>query len=83
MGKKDKLIERFKRQPNDFTFDELVKLFAIFGFLLNENYSGSRVKFENKARNLQYRVHKPHPSNIVKKYVLKQVAEMLKTNKFI
>ncbi len=83
MSKKDKLIKRFLELPNDFTFDELVKLFAIFNFILNENYSGSRVKFENKEQNLQYRVHKPHPSNIIKKYVLKQVLELLKTNKFI
>ncbi len=83
MGKKEKLIARFLTQPKDFTFDELIRLFAIFGFVLDEKGSGSRVKFENKAKNLQYRVHKPHPSNIIKTYVLKQVAELLKTNKFI
>lgn len=26
MGTKEKLIERFKRQPNDFTFDELERI---------------------------------------------------------
>lgn len=26
MGTKEKLIERFKRQPKDFTFDEMTKL---------------------------------------------------------
>lgn len=31
MGTKEKLIERFKKQPNDFTFDEMEKLLSIFG----------------------------------------------------
>lgn len=33
MGTKDKLIARFKKQPSDFTFDEMEKLLAIFGYL--------------------------------------------------
>jgi len=32
MSIKDKLIERFKKQPNNFTWEELVRLFAYFGF---------------------------------------------------
>lgn len=32
MGSKEKLIERFKRLPKDFTFDEMVKLLEIYGF---------------------------------------------------
>lgn len=32
MGSKEKLIERFKRQPKDFTYDEVVRLFSIFGY---------------------------------------------------
>lgn len=31
MGTKEKLIDRFKRQPKDFTFDEMVKLLIGFG----------------------------------------------------
>ncbi len=83
MTKKEKLIKRFKSFPRNFTFDELVKLFTVYGFTLNSSYAGSRVKFENKEHNLQYRVHKPHPDNIVKMYVLKQVYNFLRTNKFI
>ncbi len=33
MGSKEKLIERFKRQPKDFTYDEVVRLFSIFGIV--------------------------------------------------
>lgn len=32
MGSKEKLIERFKRLPNDFTFDEMERLLSIFGY---------------------------------------------------
>jgi len=66
MGGKDKLVERFLRQPKDFTFSDLVKPFKIFGFILDQKYSGSRVKFINKKKDLQYRMHRPHPSNYYK-----------------
>lgn len=32
MGTKEKLIERFKKQPKDFNWDELIRLFSIFGY---------------------------------------------------
>ena len=32
MGTREKLIERFKTQPSDFTWNELVRLFAAFGY---------------------------------------------------
>lgn len=45
MGKKEKLIERFKSQPKDFSFEELTRLFRIFGFEVSQKgkTSGSRV----------------------------------------
>jgi len=48
MSTKEKLIERFKRCPNDFTFEELARVFSSFGFTLNNKgaTSGSRVRFE-------------------------------------
>lgn len=39
MGTKEKLIERFKTIPSDFTFDELERLLAIYGF---ERFKGLR-----------------------------------------
>lgn len=32
MGTKEKLIERFKKQPKDFIFDKMVKLLTGFGY---------------------------------------------------
>lgn len=85
MTTKDKLIDRFLKQPKDFTFDELVQLFKIYGFEKGNKgtTSGSRVEFVNAEKNMCYIVHKPHPSNIIKGYVMKQVLSFLKTNGFI
>ncbi|GHS98301.1 hypothetical protein FACS189421_06660 [Bacteroidia bacterium] len=83
MSTKDKLIERFKRQPKDFTFDELVNLLACYGFTKNNKgkTSGSRVEFENAQDSII--VHKPHPSNIIKGYQMKQIFDYLKEYKYI
>lgn len=79
MGTRDKLIERFKRIPNDFTFDELERLLSVFGYVrLNKGKtSGSRVIFKG-PNGFPIMLHKPHPGNIVKIYALRQVLEELK-----
>jgi hypothetical protein len=83
MSTKDKLIERFKGQPKDFTWDELVRLFGIFGFTVDNKgkTSGSRAMFVNDDK--AYFIHKPHPSNIMNKSSMKQIFEYLKNNNFI
>ena len=35
MGTKEKLINRLKKIPKDFTWEELVRLFSLFGFSLD------------------------------------------------
>ncbi len=84
MGTKEKLVERFKRQPNDFTFDEMEKLLAIFGYVKSNKgkTSGSRVVFKNGDKR-PIMLHKPHPGNIVKMYALKQVLDDLREAGFI
>ncbi len=68
MGTKEKLIERFKSQPKDFNWDELVRLFSIFGYKIDNKgkTSGSRVIFAKGESS--YTAHKPHPGSIVKGY---------------
>lgn len=85
MTTKDKLLVRFQKQPKDFTFDELVQLFKIFGFEKGNKgaTSGSRIEFVNAEKDMCYIAHKPHPSNIIKGYVMKQVLLFLKANGFI
>ena len=74
MGTKEKLIERFKNQPKDFTFDEMEKLLFIFGYVKSDKgkTSGSRVIYKNGNKR-PIMLHKPHPGNIIKSYAMKQV----------
>ena len=51
MGSKEKLVERFKKKPKDFTYEETVSLLAHFGYSEYQKgaTSGSRVRFKNEA----------------------------------
>lgn len=85
MNKKDKLLRRFYGMPKDFTFDEMASLFALYGFHQENkgSTSGSRVAFVNENDGNTYIMHKPHPSKIIKGYVMRQVLTFLKANKYI
>lgn len=84
MSKNDKIIERFKNLPKDFTFDEMEKLLSIFGYQKSNKgkTSGSRIIYK-KEGSLPMMLHKPHPGNIVKYYALKQVYDVLKNESLI
>ena len=71
------------KQPKDFTWDELVRLFGIFGFAVDNKgkTSGSRALFVKDSE--AHTVHKPHPSNVLKRYSLKQVLDFLIEKGFI
>lgn len=77
MSQKDKLVKRFLSQPRDFTFDELVRLFALFGFSLYQkgHSSGSRVAFLRGED--VFSMHRPHPENIVKRGTLQNIKDYL------
>jgi len=83
MSTKDKLIERFKRKPKDFTWQELVRLLGMFGFEIDNKgkTSGSRTIFVKDDDEIE--VHKPHPSNVIKDYVMKKVLNFLIEKEFI
>ena len=83
MGTKEKLIERFKKQPRDFTWDELVRLFSIFGYEVSNKgkTSGFRVIFVSGKST--YMAHKPHPGGVIKECMMKQVMEFLRNNGLI
>jgi len=85
MSTKEKMIRRFKSLPKDFTFDEMIRLFALFGFEIDNKggTSGSRLALVNKEKGLSYNMHRPHPGDIIKSYVMKQVLEYMIANGFI
>ena len=79
MSRKEKLLLRFLSQPKDFTFEEAVRLLKDFDFyeVSTGKTSGSRVRFKNDNYPINViKFHKPHPSNILKPYVL----DIIKTN---
>ena len=81
MSTTEKLRNRFKAIPNDFTFEELVRLFHSFGFELENkgNTSGSRVSFVKGK--MTFDMHKHHPGNIIRKGTLKNILQFLKEKK--
>lgn len=85
MSKIEKLIDKLKSKPKDLTWEELLKLLNHFGFVeikTKGKTGGSRVKFVDKEKRI-INLHKPHPSNIVKQYVIKQILEKLTLWKII
>lgn len=78
MGQKEKLINRLKSKPKDFTFDEAETLLRYMDYARSDKgrTSGSRVMFisPNHAPIL---LHKPHPRKELLEYQIKQLIEML------
>ena len=66
MGQKEKLIERLKSRPRDFTFQRTNK----------GRTSGSRVMFIS-VEHPPSLLHKPHPRKELLAYQVKQLIEML------
>lgn len=78
MSKIEKLIERLKSEPKNFTWDELTKVLTHFGYseMKKGKTGGSRRKFTDINNNI-ISLHKPHPGNILKGYAIKQIIEHL------
>ena len=79
MSKIEKIVQKFLRVPNDLTWEEFCKVLNHYGYVeLNKKgkRGGSRRKFVNKDR-VVIIAHKPHPRNIVKKYIIEQVIEKI------
>ena len=84
MGTKEKLIERLKRLPSDFTFDEAERLLTLFGYVKSSKgkTSGSRVLFSKPEKKPVF-LHRPHPNKELKEYAVKQLLAELINNKDI
>jgi hypothetical protein len=84
MSKTEKLLLRLLSNPKDFTWEELIKLLSLFGYseLKKGKTGGSRRKFADHNKNVII-LHKPHPGNIVKEYMLKQIITHLREKGYI
>ena len=78
MGQKEKLIQRLKSKPKDFTFDEAETLLSYLSYRRSDKgrTSGSRVAFvsDNHAPIL---LHRPHPRKELLEYQIKQLLDTL------
>jgi len=85
MSQEEKLIKRLLSKPVDFTYDELRKLLGKLGYKESQSgkTSGSRVAFCNEATGHIIRLHKPHPTNVLKQYQIEQIVEELKARRLV
>jgi hypothetical protein len=83
MSKKEKLIQRLKTKPNDFTFDEADTLLTSLGMIKSNKgrTSGSRVSFI--MGNIKISLHKPHPRKELKEYQINDILAKLEREDLI
>jgi hypothetical protein len=79
MSKKQKLLAKFLQTSirKNLTFDELEIVLIGLGYKKITG-SGSRVKFYHQVTKDIISLHKPHPSPVLKIYVIKMVQNKLK-----
>lgn len=78
MSQIQKLIDRLLSVPKDFTWDELNKVLIHFGYaeIKKGKTGGSRRKFTDADKHV-ISLHKPHPTQIMKRYQLEIVIAAL------
>ena len=79
MSRVEKLMNRLKSKPKDFTYEEAKALLENLGFYeYNKGRtSGSRVCFIHNEKKLEIKLHKPHPRNILKPYQINLILEVI------
>ena len=79
MTKREKLIQRLRSKPKDFTWKELVAMLEGFGYTRvgRGKTGGSRVRFVH-VNYPTISLHRPHPSPVLKRYQIEQVEEVLR-----
>ncbi len=82
MTKQEKLLNRFISRPTDFTYNELIRLLRGFGYEELQG-SGLRIVFRNKEIKHNIKLHKPHPSNILKRYQIGLIIQELKSKSLL
>lgn len=62
MGTKEKLIERFRQQPKNLTFEETITLPSYSGYEKHNKgaTSDSKIRFQNKEIQQYIDTHRPH-----------------------
>jgi predicted RNA binding protein YcfA (HicA-like mRNA interferase family) len=84
MSRKEKLILKLQQHPKNFTWDELTSLLKHMGYreIKTGKTGGSRRRFVHDSA-ATITLHKPHPQNILKRYAVDQVLDILKQEEMI
>ncbi len=84
MSRKEKLILKFQQRPKNFTWDELASLLKYLGYreIKTGKTGGSRRLFIHDSA-VTITLHKPHPQNVLKRYAVDQVLDILKQEEMI
>jgi len=79
MSRREKLLARLQQRPKDFTWEELRRLLNSLDFRESKTgkTGGSRRRFVHVS-GVTLTLHKPHPGNILKRYAIDQILELLK-----
>jgi hypothetical protein len=79
MTKLDKLKVRLLQKPKDFRYEELEALLLGLGYEEKNTgkTAGSRRLFINNQTKSIIRLHNPHPSSILKTYVILDIINIL------
>ncbi len=79
MGRKDKLLARLQQRPKDFTWNELTTLLNLLGYKQAKpgKTGGSRMRYVHSTA-APITLHKPHPNNILKMYIIHDILEIFK-----
>jgi predicted RNA binding protein YcfA (HicA-like mRNA interferase family) len=80
MTRKKKLYDKIMNRPvkKDITFAELKRFLQDFGYEKTEG-EGSRVIFYHRKYDDLIVLHKPHPGNEVKAYIVKEIQNKIKS----
>lgn len=81
MSRIQKIIFRLISKPKDFTYQELEKLLAYYGYteIKRGKSAGARRAFIKTTTKHIIRLHKPHPGNVLKAYQVKNIIEELRS----
>jgi len=85
MSSIDKILDRLKNKPNDFTISELTRILRYLGFKMVKSgkTSGSRIKYYHQHTNILISLHNPHNPKTLRKYQIDLVLEKLTEGKLI
>jgi len=78
VSRKEKLLNRLKQRPKDFTWNELTTLLKALGYKEAKpgKTGGSRRRFVHPTA-APVTLHRPHPENTLKMYIINDILTLL------